>query len=398
MRVLYLDLGMGAAGDMLAASLYELLDDDGRKSFLEKMNGLGIDGLGIEAKTSEKCGIIGTHMNVSVHGITEHEHHHHEHHHHEHSDPDSIEHIIDSLPISENIRKNSKAIYGIIAEAESHAHGVSVKEIHFHEVGALDAVADVVSVCLLMEMLNVDKVIASPVCVGFGKVRCAHGILPVPAPATAYILEGIPIYAGSIEGEMCTPTGAALLKYFVTDFANMPPMKVLCVGYGMGHKDFEAANCVRAMLGETAGSDEEAVVLSCNVDDMTAEEIGYATAKLFDEGARDVYTVNIGMKKNRPGVMINVICVAADKERFATLMFKYTTTIGIRESRCPRYVLNRSEQTIKTSLGPVRVKKSCGYSVTRCKPEYDDISAIADNAGISLREVTDTIKREFDDK
>ncbi len=397
MRVLYLDLGMGAAGDMLAASLYELLDDEGRKSFLEKMNGLGIDGLGIEAETSEKCGIIGTHMNVTVHGITEHEHHE-EHHHHEHSDPDSIEHIIDSLPLSENIRKNSKAIYDIIAEAESRAHGVSVKEIHFHEVGALDAVADVVSVCLLMEMLNADRVIASPVCVGFGKVRCAHGILPVPAPATAYILEGLPIYAGPIEGEMCTPTGAALLKFFVTDFANMPPMKVFCVGYGMGYKDFEAANCVRAMLGETAGSDEEAVVLSCNVDDMTAEEIGYATAKLFDEGARDVYTVNIGMKKNRPGVMINVICPAADKERFATLMFKYTTTIGIRESSCPRYVLNRSEQTIKTSLGPVRVKKSYGYSVTRYKPEYDDISAIADKAGISLREVTDTIKREFDDK
>ncbi len=405
MRILYLDLGMGAAGDMLAASLYELLDENGRRSFLEKMNGLGIEGLRISAKRSSKCGIDGTHMDVRVHGVAEHEHHHdHEdgnhghHHHHEHSDPGSIARIIDDLPLSDNIRKNAKEIYGIIAEAESRAHGVSVEQIHFHEVGALDAVADVVSVCLLMEMLAVDKVVATPVCVGFGKVKCAHGILPVPAPATAFILEGIPVYAGSFEGEMCTPTGAALLKHFVDEYSNMPVMRILSVGYGMGQKDFEAANCVRSMLAESAQADESVVILSCNVDDMTSEAIGYATSKLLEEGAKDVYTVNIGMKKSRPGVMINVICAAGDKERFVTLMFQYTTTIGIRESDCPRYVLDRSVESVQTSLGPVRVKKCSGYTVTRCKPEYDDIAAIAQRNGMSLHDVTDKIKREIDDK
>ncbi len=403
MRVLYLDLGMGAAGDMLAASLYELLDESGRSAFIEKMNGLGIEGLEISAERSSKCGINGTHMRVRVDGMEEHEHdhghdHEHGHGHHEHSDPGSIAHIIDNLPLPENIRKNANEIYGIIAGAESRAHGVNVDKIHFHEVGALDAIADVTGVCLLMDMIGADKVIASPVNVGFGKVKCAHGILPVPAPATAYILEGIPIYAGSFEGEMCTPTGAALLKYFVDEFTNMPTMRVSAIGYGMGHKDFEAANCVRAMLGETECSGESIVTLSCNVDDMTPESICYATGRFLDEGARDVYTVNIGMKKSRPAVMINVLCMPDDKDRFVRLIFKYTSTIGIRETGGPRYVLDRQIESVDTSMGTVRVKKCSGYGVCRSKPEYEDIAVIAKEHNLSVSEATEKIQRELYDK
>ena len=238
MKTLYLDCNMGAAGDMLSAALLELLPPEERPAFIDELNALGIPGVEFTARPSVKCGITGTHMEVSVNGHTEgeehhheHEHHEHEHHHehghthgHHHSGMHDIEHIVSGhLNVSEKVKSDVLAVYGLIAQAESHAHGVPVTEIHFHEVGAMDAVADVTAVCLL---------------------------LPVPAPATAHILTGVPIYGGEIEGELCTPTGAALLKHFATKFGGMPIMTLLQVGYGMGSKDFEAANCVRAMLGE----------------------------------------------------------------------------------------------------------------------------------------------------
>ena len=253
MKTLYLDCNMGAAGDMLSAALLELLPPEERPGFIDELNALGIPGVEFTAQPSVKCGITGTHMEVSVNGHTEgeehhheHEHHEHEHHHehghthgHHHSGMHDIEHIVSGhLNVSEKVKSDVLA------------HGVPVTEIHFHEVGAMDAVADVTAVCLLMDRLSPEQVIVSPVHVGSGQVRCAHGILPVPAPATAHILTGVPIYGGEIEGELCTPTGAALLKHFATKFGGMPIMTLLQVGYGMGSKDFEAANCVRAMLGE----------------------------------------------------------------------------------------------------------------------------------------------------
>lgn len=285
------------------------------------------------------------------------------------------------------VQDDVMAVYGLIAEAESYVHGVPVTEIHFHEVGAMDAIADITAVCMLMERLSVDEVVVSPVHVGSGQVRCAHGILPVPAPATAYILRDVPVYGGSVRGELCTPTGAALLKHFAAHFGNMPMMKVQGIGYGMGKKDFDAANCVRVMLGETADKADEICELGCNVDDMTGEAVGFAMDRLFEAGALDVYTVPIGMKKSRPGTLIKVMCRESDKEKIIETVFKYTTTIGIRENMMKRHVLDRHIETVETEYGPVHCKLSTGYGVTRKKYEYDDIARIAREKGISIEAV-----------
>lgn len=258
----------------------------------------------------------------------------------------------------------------------------------------MDAVADVTAVCLLMDRLAPDEVVVSPIHVGSGQVRCAHGILPVPAPATAYILKDAPIYGGDIKGELCTPTGAALLKHFATRFGAMPVMKVQAIGYGMGRKDFEAANCVRAMLGEAEGSGDEVFELSCNVDDMTGEAIGFAMDRLLAAGALDVYTVPIGMKKGRPGTLIRTMCRAADKEALVRAIFQYTTTIGIRENKFRRYVLDRRLETVETDLGPVRRKVSSGYGVKREKYEYEDLARIARQKDISPIQAEALVKEQ----
>ena len=195
----------------------------------------------------------------------------------------------------------------------------------------MDAIADITAVCMLMDKIAPQQVIVSPVHVGSGHVRCAHGILPVPAPATAYILRGVPTYGGRIKSELCTPTGAALLKHFATSFGDMPAIEIDAIGYGMGKKNFETANCVRAFLGETEDKRDTIFELHCNVDDMTAEEIGFAMDRLFEAGALEVFTVPVGMKKSRPGTLICILCHEQDKEIVARATFKYTTTIGIRE-------------------------------------------------------------------
>ena len=299
---------------------------------------------------------------------------------------DDITHVIEALPLSETARHNAIEVYQLIAAAEAQAHGRPVSEIHFHEGGTMDAIADVTAVCQLMEILDVQRVLASPVHVGYGKVRCAHGVLPVPAPATAFILKDVPIYGGRIEGELCTPTGAALLKKFVSSFGEMPPMKVEKIGYGMGKKDFEVANCVRAMLAETVGEGDMIVELSCNLDDMTPERIGFAMDCLFEAGALEVYTIPLGMKKSRPGVMLCVICKEADKDKMVKLVFRHTTTLGIRENRSRRYTLQRNVKTFDSPYGDVRVKYSEGYDVNREKVEYDDLARIAREKGIGINE------------
>jgi len=284
------------------------------------------------------------------------------------------------------------AVYTLIAEAESHAHGVPVTEIHFHEVGTMDAITDITAVCLLMDRIAPDEVVVSPIHVGSGQVWCAHGILPVPAPATAYILRDVPVYGGRIQGELCTPTGAALLKHFATRFGDMPIMRTKAIGYGMGKKDFEAANCVRAMLGDMEDKMVDTVLeLSCNVDDMTAEQVGFAMERLMESGAKDVFTVPLGMKKSRPGILFCVICREQDREKMVSLIFRYTTTIGIREARMHRYVLDRSVTTLETPYGAVRRKDSSGYGVTRSKYEYEDLARIAEENGISIAEAVDRI-------
>ncbi len=432
MKTLYLECNMGAAGDMLAAALLELHPDP--QGFVERMNRLGLPGVEFAAQPAVKCGITGTHVSVTIHGEEEesqdvhlhahshehvhetvqeealhghshnhdhehdhehdhahaHEHDHgHTHGHHHHAGLGDIRHILSHLEIPQEVRADAEEVYQLIAQAESRAHGRPVEEIHFHEVGTLDAVADVVAVCWLLHDLAPEQIVASPVHVGCGQVRCAHGILPVPAPATATILQGVPTYGGAVEGELCTPTGAALLKHFVQRFGPAPVMRVEKTGYGMGKKDFAAANCVRAMLGQSgsASGRETVLELCCNLDDMTGEALGFAQEQLLEAGALDVFTQPIGMKKGRPGVLLTVLCREEDRERFVGLLFAHTTTLGVREHLCARYTLERSQETAETPWGPVGRKVSTGWGVTRNKPEYEDLARIAREQGLSLEQV-----------
>lgn len=489
MKTLYIECAMGAAGDMLTAALLELMPD--KEAALAKLNAMGIPGVVFEAEPSAKCGITGTHMRVLIHGEEEgavpcghtHEHHHdhaHEHHHehehdhvhehhHEHEhhahahahehvqedahchDSDAHDHahhhehdahhhahhgmveirrLIAELAVSETVKEKVLAVYQSIAEAESRVHGAEVDQIHFHEVGSMDAVADVTAVCLLMELLAPEQVIVSPIHVGSGTVLCAHGRLPVPAPATALILEGIPIYGGSVQGELCTPTGAALLKTFADSFGPMPPMTVAKTGYGMGTKDFEQANCLRAMLGESfpmngigskmqtaqdaegentggcgaagkdtetenpAGHESRITEISCNLDDMTGEDIAFAAERILQAGALDVFTESIYMKKGRPAVKLTVLARPEDEERLAGEIFRHTSTIGVRIHTDRRYELARRSEQRKTPLGTIEVKISEGFGVRKEKIEFASLKEIAETSGKRLAEVRAALAEE----
>lgn len=386
MKTLYLDCQMGAAGDMLLAALLELLPD--KENFLHTLNSLGLPGVCVTAEPAVRCGLTGTHVTVKVCGQEEHEHTHG----HSHSTLSDIHRCIDHLPVSESVRVNAKAVYDRIADAESRVHGQPVEAVHFHEVGAWDAVTDVVGVCLAMEQLDPDLVISSPVHVGSGSVRCAHGLLPVPAPATALLLQNVPIYGGSISGELCTPTGAALLTHFVTRFGDMPVLSAEKIGCGMGTKEFPQANCLRAFWGTTQCETEPVTELSCNLDDMTPEAIGFAQERLWEAGALDVYTTAIGMKKSRPGVQLTCICRPEQAEKLADVFLRHTSTLGVRRRDCCRYTLQRTTETVSTPHGEIRVKHADGHGVSKSKAEYEDLAAIARKLDIPLAEVLQLLK------
>ncbi len=402
MRTLYIECNMGAAGDMLLAALYELLED--KSAFLDTMNGLGLPGVHLEAVPGTTCGIAGTHMRVTVHGEEEHEpaagHDHahpHEHAHahaHHHATPGHIAEIIDGLTLPDAAKQHARSVYDAIAAAEAKAHGCPVGDVHYHEVGALDAVADVTGVCYALHLLQPERVVVSPIHVGSGTVRCAHGVMPVPAPATANLLTGVPIYGGAVQGELCTPTGAALLTHFAASFGPMPVMSVEAAGVGIGTKTFEQANCVRAFLGETADeTNGEIVELVCNIDDMTPEALAFASARLLDLGALDVYTVPGTMKKGRPGHVLTVLCRREQEGEMARQVLAQTTTNGLRVRRCGKYFLTPGAGEAATQWGPVRVKWARGFGVTHCKPEYDDVARLAREHGVPFQQVqTDAVR------
>lgn len=479
MKTLYFECNMGAAGDMLMASLYEICDQ--KDFFLQTMNkAFAPYGIEVTPESVKKCGISGTHMHVSIHGeeegvphthahspisgehvhaqehteLTEHVHthgadahdleqehshdadahshgqehshdtdaHSHGHSHGDHTHPHvhasytAILEQIQGLRLPEAVKKNSAAVYELIGNAEAKVHNSTLEQIHFHEVGTLDALADVCGVSLLLYLIAPEKIYASPVHVGSGFVKCAHGVLPVPAPATAELLKGIPFYSGSVTGELLTPTGAALLKHFVEKFQPMPAMTLSQIGYGMGQKDFEIANCVRAFLGDldvpavdtnassaavpdssteqhAFGCDDRIIGLSCNLDDMTGESIGFAVEALLDAGALDVYTLPIQMKKGRPGTLFTCLCETADKEKFTKLIFRYTTTRGLRYTSYERAKLASTFETVSTPSGDIRIKKSTGYDTEHEKAEFEDVRAIARKEGLTLDEVLRQISR-----
>lgn len=438
MKTLYIECKMGAAGDMLTAALLELVPEYRLREVITKLQNIGLEGVDFSIEKTVKCGILGTHVSVKVNDqeeesldveyINENDEEkddavdelalpvqdfidpvvsdelHHQHHHdseneheHEHHSLEEVSEIISKLRVSDAVKKDALAVYKLIARAESHVHGVEVSQIHFHEVGEKDAIMDVTAVCYLMNFIGAERIVASPVHVGSGNVRCAHGILPVPAPATEYLLRGIPYYQGDIKSELCTPTGAALLKYFAKEFGPMPEMNIEQTGVGCGNKDFETANCVRIFMGESEGRtyEDRILELDANVDDMTAEEIGFAMDRLFDAGAREVFTSSVYMKKNRPGTLITVICTEDKKDEILETFFKYTTTIGIRQKVCERYILKRETEVLKTEFGDIRKKTSSGYECNRSKLEYDDVAKIALEKGISLREARELIEKKI---
>lgn len=414
MKTLYIDCSMGAAGDMLTAALSEIA---GKPDEIEaELNALGIPGVEYKVKKIEKMGVTGTSVTVMVNGEEEepgYEHHHdhehamehdhhdhehhiheHEHHHHHHASMEDIVDIIDGTSASLKVKEDAKNIYRIIADAESQVHGKSVTEVHFHEVGAMDAVADVTACCYLFDKIGADRIIASSIRTGKGHVHCAHGVLPVPAPATAVILKDMPSYQGDINGEMCTPTGAAVLKYFVREFGDQPVIKTQSIGYGMGKKDFSQLNAVRVFFGEEEGMTDKIVEFTMNLDDMTPERIGFACDRFFELGAVEVYTTPVYMKKSRPGVLLTVMCREDKRKDMIEAIFKYTTTLGIRENISKRYALKREIVSVDTPFGEIRKKQSQGYGVKREKYEYDDLAAIAHGEGISIEEVIRTLEQK----
>ena len=382
MRTLYIDCSMGCAGDMLTAALLELHQD--KDDFLSRMNAALGGKAVLSASPDSKCGLRGTHVTVLINGDEEGEA---TRHHHEHTSISEILSFVDSVPLEVKVREDAKKVYSLIAKAESRVHGHPIENVHFHEVGSLDALTDVLSVCTLMHELAPERILASEVNVGSGTVRCAHGILPVPAPATELILRGVPIYSGQIKSELCTPTGAALLKYFVWKFGAMPTMKIENAGCGTGKKNFECANVVRAFIGETANDGEEIIELACNLDDMTPEELSFAMEELFTLGALDVYFTSIGMKKSRPGVKLTCMCRERQRTQMLECIFKHTTTLGVMEYVCKRYELGRSEKTVRTQDGEVRVKTSSGYGAVREKAEYEDLAALARKSGKTIAQI-----------
>lgn len=386
MKTLYLQLESGAAGDMLAAALLELVPDPAAS--IARVAALLPPGVELRASRASRGGLAGTLFDVTVHGqheccggdashpLREQEHGHRNHHHHHHTSLAEVRGRIDTLALPASVKDDARAVYDLIAAAESKAHGVPVDNIHFHEVGSLDALADVASVCALLAELAPDRVLASVPNAGGGTVRCAHGVLPVPAPATANLLEGLPWRGDDpATGELLTPTGAALLRRFVAGWGPMPPMRVLRAGVGLGHREIPGrANAVRAFLGEElpaseGGPNGRVAELLCNLDDMAGEDLALACDRLRAlPGALDVSLSPLQMKKGRPGHLLRLIAAPDAADALAAAILRETTTIGVRRVDCSRYEMAREIR----EEGGVRVKRSRGYGAEKAKTEFED--------------------------
>lgn len=392
MRTLYLQLESGAAGDMLAAALLELVPD--REATLARLAAMMPPGVELQASRATRGGLAGTLFDVSVHGQSEHcdhhdhpDHHDSHGHHHHHTTLAEVRGRIEALPLPEKVRGDALAVFDSIAEAESRAHGEPVEHVHFHEVGSLDALADVACVCALLAELAPDRILASPPNAGGGTVRCAHGVLPVPAPATANLLAGLPWRGDDpAAGELLTPTGAALLRRFVAGWGPMPPMRLERVGVGLGHRETPGrANAVRALLGEeepaaAGGPNGRVVELKANLDDITGEDLAFACERIRGAGALDVALAPLLMKKGRPGHLLLALAAPERADAVAAAILRETSTFGVRRADCARYELARS---VREENG-LRVKRGEGYGAAKEKPEFEDRARAARATGEAL--------------
>lgn len=379
MKILYYDCFAGISGDMNLGAMVDLgVDADYLKNELAKLN---IHGFELKLEKATRRGITGTLATIEV---DDHQHHHHRHLHHIHD-------IVNESKLSENVKTNALKIFRFIAEAEAKVHNIDIQKVHFHEVGALDSIADIVGAAICLEYLKVDKVHSSAIQLGGGMVKCAHGIMPVPAPATALIVENIPVRTGLVQHEATTPTGAAILAATVDEFTDNITIPITKTAYGIGKRDVsEVPNVLRVYLLEDKEaiedvSQENSIVLECNIDDMNPERYEFLIEKLLGNGASDAWLSPIIMKKMRPANMVSVLCAADKAGAMKSILFEHSTTLGIREKQVVKNMLRRNEKTIDTPYGKVRVKE-CFYkgNILRIKPEYDDCKTLALKHNVSI--------------
>ncbi len=403
MNILYYDCFSGISGDMNLAAMIDLgAEPDILKSELAKL-GLA-DEFSLKISQDSRKGIFGTRVDVELphehHHGHDHGHHHHDHehthahhHHHEHRNLKDIEELISSSNLSDKVKTTSLAIFKRVAEAEAKIHGSTIYEVHFHEVGATDSIVDIVGAAICFHELEIDQVWCSSIELGGGFVNCAHGKMPVPAPATSEILAGLPSTQGAVQKETTTPTGAAILAEMVDNFTDSPRMAVQKTAYGIGHRDNEIPNVLRVQLAKVEQQAESlptvsARLLQCNIDDMTGEMLGAALDQLMEDGAMDVHFTPIVMKKNRPATTLSLLCSAEDEDKFKRLIFKHTSTLGIKSIAIEKTVLGISFDKLETALGTVTMKNAIlDGEVIRSKPELEDCRTLAKKNGIPLSEV-----------
>jgi len=390
MRIAYFDCISGISGNMtLGALLAAGLAEDELVGGLRKLH---LPEWELKTERVSRKGIAATYVTVEEPALEGH-HHHHQHHHH-HSTLGYILDLIAHSELSARVKEQASAIFTRLGTAEAEVHGTTLEEVHFHEVGAVDAIIDIVGSVIALEALGIEQVIGSPLPLGHGWATCSHGTFPVPAPATAALVRGVPLAETAIEAELVTPTGAAIITTLATRFGPLPAMTVAAIGYGAGSHDIPRPNVLRVFLGEAEveSAAAEIVSLETNIDDQSGEVLGYLMERLFTAGALDVFYIPIQMKKHRPGVLVRVLCALPDEQRCADVLFAETTTLGIRRNLCARTVLPRAFRTVETPYGPVRVKVSRWGDIERAEPEFDDCRTLAETHQIPLRVVMQAAK------
>ena len=393
MKLLYFDCFSGAAGDMILGAL---IDAGLPVAELKRALGsLGVNGWDISADRVVKAGITATKFRVhEERQAGEHRHHHHH--------LKQIKEAIDRSALSDQGKARAKALFDRLAEAEAAVHNMPVEKVHLHEVGELDSIIDIVGAVFALEWFGADHIVVSPINVGSGVVKTAHGVYPVPAPATVRLLGDAPVYGRDIKAELLTPTGALVLTDYAHEFGPMPAMRVARVGYGAGDRDLEGTpNVLRAVLGASSGLAEArvVVVIECEIDDMNPQIFGALMDGLHAAGALDVFYAPVQMKKNRPGTLVTIIAKPVDREALVDLMFRETTTIGVRFTEMQRECLDRESVEVSTPLGPVRFKVARRDGrILNAQPEFDDIARIAADRGVPLKEVQAIVTKAWLDR
>ncbi|MCG8584277.1 MAG: nickel pincer cofactor biosynthesis protein LarC [Pirellulales bacterium] len=376
-RIAYLDCASGISGDMTLGALVDAGADPA--AMQDAIDSLGLPSCRLVTEEVKKAGFRALQMNVNYEPEHAHRHLHH------------IVDMIDGSSATDRAKSLAKQIFQIIGEAEAKVHGTTIQKVHFHEVGAVDSIADVVGTAVGFDLLDVERVTASPIPTGHGYIQIAHGRTSIPAPATAEILAGVPLAETEIEGELTTPTGAAIVKTLCQEFGPLPAMSIEAIGYGAGQRDYDThPNLLRLIIGQTqnAVASDTVWLLETNLDDVSGEVIGHTMETLLAAGALDVYTTAIGMKKNRPGTMLSVLAPADSVDALEAILFRETTTLGIRRTRVNRHTLRRSEQTVDTAYGPVLGKVAeLPDGSTRFAPEYESARQRAQGHNTSIRDV-----------